>query len=235
MKSKRILGVLLAIVFVIAGLVCPAGSNVAEAKAKTLSLTDANGNVDFAAIQAYNPDIYAWIIIPNTKVNYPIVQSAVDDYYIMKNYDGSKGYPGAIYTNSVNTKTFNDFNTVVYGHNMRNKSAFGSLHNFDSADFFNANQDMYIYTPDGVYKYQIYATVKYSNDLILSAFPSSIESYRQAFIDMTLSGYAKAKVEHVRAGVEVTTDDKLVTLSTCISDARYRFLVVAKQVSFAAY
>ena len=234
LRRKSIKWVAVALMLALGCLFSPTGA-VAEAKGKTLSLTNADGVVDFASIQAYNPDIYAWIYIPNTNVNYPIVQSAVDDYYIMKNVDGSKGYPGAIYTNKVNTKTFEDFNTVIYGHNMRNKSAFGSLHNFDSADFFNQNQDMYIYTPDGVFLYQIYSTVKFSNAMSLDRYPSVLESSRLEYIDLTLRGYAGSNVEHVRAGVEVTKDDKLVTLSTCINDARYRFLVIAKQVSFTPY
>jgi sortase B len=235
MKNKRIIGAVIAVMFFVAGLIQPFSANMAEAKGKTLSLTNAEGVVDFAAVQAYNPDIYAWIVIPNTKVNYPVVQSVVDDYYIMRNVDGSKGYPGALYTNRVNTKTFQDFNTVIYGHNMKNKTAFGSLHYFDKADFFNKNQDMYIYTADGVYYYQIYSTVKYSNALILDQYPNALETSRQEYINLTLTGYAKSKVEHVREGVELTTEDKLVTLSTCINDARYRYLVIAKQISFVPY
>ena len=235
MRHKRAISVIGALFFIVGTFISPIGISEASAKTKTLSLVNANNQVDFAALQEYNPDIYAWIYIPNTQVNYRIVQNAKDDYYLMKNVDGSKGYPGAIYTNKINTKTFADFNTVIYGHNMKNKSAFGSLHSFDNADFFNQNQDMYIYTPEGVYTYQIYSTVKYSNALILSAFPSYTDAGKQSFINMSLSGYAKSSVEHVRAGVQVTGDDKLVTLSTCINDSRYRFLVIAKQTGFAAY
>ena len=233
MNFKKILGITTALVMSLTGFLAPI--NTTEAGAKELSLYDANGQVDFEALTSYNSDIYAWIYIPNTQVNYPIVQSTVDDYYLMKNVDGSKGYPGAIYTNKVNSKTFQDFNTVVYGHNMRNKSAFGSLHSFDKQAFFDENQDMLIYTADGIYSYQIFSTVKYSNALILAAFPLYSEASCQNFINMTKTGYAGSGVEHYRKGVEVTTSDKLVTLSTCISDSNYRFLVIAKQTGFEAY
>ena len=235
MKNKKIFGIALAIMIVLAGFLAPVNSTEAFAKSKTLSLTNAAGQVDFASLKAYNSDIYAWIYIPNTKVNYPIVQSQVDDYYLMKNVDGSKGYPGAIYTNKVNSTDFSDFNTVIYGHNMKNKTAFGSLHSFDDVSFLNQNQDMYIYTADGLYTYQIYSTVKFSNALILDAYPLYSTDSCQNFINMTYTGYAKSTVEHVRSGVSVTTDDRLVTLSTCISDSNYRFLVIAKQTGFAPY
>ena len=233
MKLKRKIQILLTVILFITAYLLPVNSSISEAKA--LSLVNENGQVDFAALQAYNSDIYAWIYIPNTKVNYPIVQSQTDDYYLMKNVDGSRGYPGAIYTNKVNSKTFQDFNTVIYGHNMRNKSAFGSLHSFDSQEFFDNNQDMYIYTSDGVYYYQIFSTVKFSNAMVLDAFPSYSDYGKQSFVNMTLTGYAKSSVEHVRTGAEVTTDDKFVTLSTCISDSNYRFLVIAKQIGFDEY
>ncbi|MBR1622730.1 MAG: class B sortase [Pseudobutyrivibrio sp.] len=233
MKTKKVTSILLSFALLFTCFISPIGT--VKADAKTLSLYNENNQVDFASLQAYNPDIYAWIYIPNTKVNYPIVQSTQNDYYLMKNVDGSKGYPGAIYTNKENTKTFQDFNTVIYGHNMKNKSAFGSLHNFDSQAFFDQNQDMLIYTAEGVYSYQIYSTVKYSNALILYSFPSSSEIGRQSFVNMSLTGYAGSSVEHVRSGVRVTTEDKLVTLSTCISDSNYRFLVIAKQTGFTEY
>ena len=231
--KKKIKSIVFSLTLLAACFILP--NNSLTADAKNLSLVNENNQVDFAALQEYNPDIYAWIYIPNTNVNYPIVQSSQDDYYLMKNVDGSKGYPGAIYTNNENSKTFQDFNTVIYGHNMKNKSAFGSLHNFDSKSFFDSNQDMLIYTAEGVYSYQIYSTVKYSNALILYSFPSASQLSRQSFINMSLSGYAGSNVEHVRSGVNVTTEDKLVTLSTCISDSNYRFLVIAKQTGFSEY
>lgn len=86
-----------------------------------------------------NPDIYAWIEIPDTNVNYPIVQSADDDsYYLNHTIDGQEGYPGSIYTEKVNAKDFSDFNTVIYGHDMKDGSMFKDLHKFEDADFLNS-------------------------------------------------------------------------------------------------
>ena len=71
--------------------------------------------IDFAKLQEQNPDVYAWIDIPGTNVNYPILQHPTDDvYYLDHTIDGTAGLPGSIYTESCNYKDFSDFNTVIY-------------------------------------------------------------------------------------------------------------------------
>lgn len=75
--------------------------------------------VKFEELQAVNPDVYAWITVPGTDIDYPILQHASDNsYYLMHNIDGSYGYPGCIYTENMNSKDFTDNNTVIYGHNI---------------------------------------------------------------------------------------------------------------------
>ena len=83
---------------------------------------------DFGQLHEQNEDIYAWIVVPGTQVDYPLLQSETDNYYLDYNLDHSKGYPGCIYTNQCNRKDFSDYNTVLYGHNMKNGSMFGSIH-----------------------------------------------------------------------------------------------------------
>ena len=114
--------------------------------------------VKFEELQAVNPDIYAWITVPGTVIDYPILQHASDNsYYLMHNIDGSYGYPGCIYTENMNSKDFTDNNTVIYGHNMKNGSMFAQLHKFEDPDFFNENREVLIYLPDEVLHYTIFA------------------------------------------------------------------------------
>ena len=112
---------------------------------------------------------------------------------------------------------------MVYGHNMRNGSMFRTLHNFRDAEFFKANEYFYVYTPGHIMTYRIFAAYRYDNRLILSAFdfsdPVVYENYLQECLNPT------SMIRNVREGVELTADDRIVTLSTCISDARYRYLV----------
>ena len=94
--------------------------------------------VDFADLQENtNGDIYAWIHIPDTKIDYPVLQHPTDNsYYLNHNLDGSRGYPGCIYTEDYNKKDFTDPNTVLYGHNMKNGTMFAGLHNTGTASIW---------------------------------------------------------------------------------------------------
>ena len=81
--------------------------------------------IGFYEAQEINSDAYAWIEIKDTNIHYPILQHESDDaYYLNHRIDGVAGYPGSIYTERVNAKDFSDYNTVVYGHNMKNKTMF---------------------------------------------------------------------------------------------------------------
>lgn len=78
-----------------------------------------------------------------------------DSYYLNYNMNGTRGYPGCIYTEKANSKEFTDFDTVVYGHNMRNDTMFASLHNYEDQTFFNNFPYIYVYTKEKVLVYEI--------------------------------------------------------------------------------
>lgn len=192
--------------------------------------------VDFETIKAENADIYAWLTVPGTDVNYPVLQTEEDDYYLTHNLDHSKGRPGAIYSNaSCNNKDFTDFNTIFYGHNMRNGTMFGTLHRFDEADFFEENSTILIYTEENRFTYEIVAVRKVSDVYLPSYYNFEFKDSQQAYIDMFL-GEITDDISHVREGVTVTTDDKLLTLSTCVyQENTARYLVIGKLVETAEY
>ena len=107
--------------------------------------------IDWDALHAENPDIYAWIYVPGTRVDYPILQHPTDDnFYLNHNVDGSAGYPGCVYTEKMwNTKYFDDPNTVLYSHNLRSGEMFSTLHYFDDPAFFAGDHYIYIYREKG--------------------------------------------------------------------------------------
>ena len=153
-------------------------------------------NLDWAAIREINPDIYAWICIPGTEVDYPILQHPTDDsYYLNYNMNGTRGYPGCIYTERLNRKDFTDFDTVVYGHNMRNDSMFATLHNFEDKTFFDSNPYVYIYIGDKVLVYEIFAAYTGGNEHILYANDFTNEAGRQSYLDsIAKSNYMNANL-----------------------------------------
>ena len=122
--------------------------------------------IDFASLQKENEDIYAWIKIDGTNIDYPIVQSSTDDtFYIHRGIDKEDLYAGAIYTEMQNAKDFSDPNTVLYGHNMKDGSMFATLHNFRDRDFFDQHREIIIYTPKHILHYTVFAAYTY-DDLI---------------------------------------------------------------------
>lgn len=182
--------------------------------------------LDWKALQTVNPDIYAWIYIPGTKIDYPILQNEKDDtYYLNYNMNGTRGYPGCIYTEKVNRKDFTDFDTIVYGHNMRNDSMFATLHYFEDSAFFANCPYIYVYTEDKVLVYEIWAAYESDNLHILYSNDFSTLSGRQIYLDQI---YHKADSANVRQDVMASEQSHILTLSTCIKGkSQNRFLVQA--------
>lgn len=172
--------------------------------------------LDWEQIIAANSDIYAWIYIPGTNVDYPILQSATDDsYYLEHNLDGSKGYPGCIYTESYNSKDFTDHNTVIYGHNMKDGSMFHTLHSFEDKNFFEENRYAFIYMPDGkVFVYDLFAAYTFTDEHILQTYILDTDESMQEYLDVVYS--YNTDYSNFREGVTVTGQSNIITLSTCI-------------------
>lgn len=181
---------------------------------------------DWDALHAVNPDIYAWICIPGTNIDYPILQNAKDDnYYLRYNMNGTKGYPGCIYTEKINSKDFTDFDTVVYGHNMRDDTMFATLHYFEDSAFFANCPYVYVYTEDKVLVYEIFAAYESDNLHILYSNDFTTVSGRQIYLDKI---YNMADTANVRSDVQATEQGHVLTLSTCIKGkSENRFLVQA--------
>lgn len=183
--------------------------------------------IDFEELQKLNADIYAWIEIPGTAINYPVVQSPDDDgYYLNHTIEGEEGYPGAIYTERQNAKDFSDYNTVIYGHNMKDGSMFMGLHAYEDPQYLKEYNEVIIYTPKHQYTYRIFAAVIYNNSHILNSYDFGNEEQRQLYLD---SIYASRTMQSsIDESVEVDTQSKLLTLSTCIGgQPNQRFLVEA--------
>lgn len=184
-------------------------------------------NLDWDALQEENADIYAWIYVPGTKIDYPILQHPTEEsYYLNHNLDGSEGYPGCIYTQNLNSKDFTDPNTVIYGHNMKNGSMFHTLHSFEDGAFFDENKYVFIYTPEETFVYEIFAAYEFSDAHLLYNFDFETPASFQVYLDSVLS--TRDMNSHVRKDLSVTSENHIITMSTCISGKpNNRYLVQA--------
>lgn len=190
-------------------------------------------NLDWDVLRETNKDIYAWIYIPETNVDYPVLQSETDDeYYLMHNLDGSYGYPGCIFTQLLNSKDFTDYNTVLYGHNMKNGTMFRTLHYYQNEEFFYNNPYIYIYTENGVLVYEIFAAYNAGDEHILNTYDLRTEEGFASYLDTVKEGAYLGG--YIRADVEVTAANHIITLSTCTDQSDERYLVQAVLINDTA-
>ena len=182
--------------------------------------------VDLASLKAVNPEVIAWLTVDNTDISSPVVQGPDNDKYLKIAYDGSKSNSGSIFMNAYNAADFSDQNTLIYGHHMRDGSMFGQLLEFEDPAYLDQHRTFTIYTESGALQYQIFsAFVTYSASFVYTDhFEFSWDFYD--FIEKALSSSI------LDMGVEVTDEDKIVTLSTCTSrgNRAERFVVMGKRV-----
>ncbi|MDO4492078.1 MAG: class B sortase [Lachnospiraceae bacterium] len=179
-----------------------------------------------------NSHIYAWIYIPGTVVDYPVLQHPTDAfYYLEHNPDGTEGFPGSIYTEYFNTTTFQDRGTVIYGHSMKDGSMFHTLHNFESPDFFNQYQYVYIYLPSGeVLVYQVFASLVYSDVHIMAQYQFTEDAHVLEYVADLEN--ARSMSANFRNEIQISEKNHILVLSTCVGvNQRTRYLVNAVLVN----
>lgn len=183
--------------------------------------------IDFEALWAVNTDIYAWLKIDDTDISYPILQHPTDNsYYLNHTPERKSGFPGSIFTYNVNAKDFTDFNTVIYGHRMDNGQMFSNLKFYRDETYLKEHRTIRVYLPDRELVYTVFAAVVYDDRLITSYFdngnPNSCRSYLESI-------YQNRDLNsHILRDLEVTVEDRVITLSTCIKwEKQNRYLVVA--------
>lgn len=188
--------------------------------------------IDFEALWERNPDIIAWLDIPNTDISYPIVQSPEDDtYYLNHNSDRKRSSLGALYSESAyNADDFSDLITVIYGHHMLDGSMFGNLQSLYSEA--NAMQDyalIRVFLPDRELDFEVFAAVPYSRTHILHSYGANDLRSKRIFqyeVSNTHSLDGRIVTERFPS-----PEDPVLILSTCLqSNRRNRFLVLARQI-----
>lgn len=183
--------------------------------------------VNFDELNDINPDIYAWIYIPDTNIDYPVAQSTRDrddSFYLSHNIYREYQFSGTIYSEIKNALDFSDPVTILYGHNMLNGSMFATLHYFSDEEFFNTHTTCFVQTKDTMYTYLIYAAYVYDDRHILNSFNFADEQVRTDYFDYTLN--PRTYSGFVRENVKLDKDSRILTLSTCTNGGgNTRYLV----------
>lgn len=183
--------------------------------------------LNLTALQAQYPDVKAWLTIPGTVVDYPILQSSQTDpeYYLRRNYRGEYRTAGSLFLQS--DCSLDGRNLIVYGHNMTDGSMFACLPHYLRERYFKAHPAIRLQTSDGISEYRVVAA--------LETDVSRVPFNRTYFADdMDFLAFAQSLLDSasVKADVPVAADSRLLVLITCSyswPDARY--LVVAVRES----
>lgn len=155
-------------------------------------------SIDFQALKEINPDIVAWIRVPEL-FDYPVVQGEDNQYYLSHTFRKESNIAGSIFLDYRNSRDFTDSKNIIYGHNMKDGSMFHVLRKFQDMDFYNKHREILLYLPDG--STQIYKIVGYEE------------------VKATGEVY---EIENEK------TDEKEIILSTCSSQSYRRVIVKGK-------
>ena len=175
--------------------------------------------IDFASLEAVNSDVYAWIRINDTIIDYPVVQSLTNDnYYLNRSWDNKHSSAGAIFSQAYNSQDFTDFNTVIYGHQMGAgvETMFHQLTNYLDADFMDSHREIIIYTPNKILTYKVFAAYLYDDRHLMNSFDfSNREVYSNYLSEIQTMDSEEI---NIRKEIQVTDADKIITLITCIRE-----------------
>lgn len=216
MSYNRFLGILITIVFLIVFFSCSyfllkdyfelkenddANQNLIE---ETIEIQEETHKkiIDWDYLKAVNEDIIGWIEIENTSINYPILKDN-NLFYLKHSYDKKYNSSGSIFT--TNTNPFEDSETIIYGHNMKNGSMFSLLGKYLNEDFLYAHQHFKIYTSNGNYEATVFSAYSI-------AFETENSNIKQLDINERIKYYQKASKCKV-SNVEIS--NKIIKLSTC--------------------
>ena len=183
-------------------------------------------NIDFNTLKKVNKDIVAWIYSEGTPINYPIAQANDNEYYLRRLLDKTYNPSGTIFIDCKNNSDFEDYNTIIYGHNMKNDTMFGTLTNYKKQEYFNEHPDMYLFTENKNLKIELFAGDITTSESDMYSFPKTSETNEKLIKTAMNNSTFKSQTE-------VKQENKIVTLSTCSYDfenARYVLLGILKEI-----
>lgn len=183
-------------------------------------------NVDFESLKQKNSDTIAWIKVNGTDIEYPVVKTTNNDYYMTHSFDKSYNSVGWVFMDYKDKFDGTDKNMVIYAHNRRDGSMFGTLKNI-LTDEWQSNKGNYIIpfiTENENVQYQVFSVYKIEKEDYYITTNFGTKNEFQKFINTIKSRSYKD------FGIDVKNTDQILTLSTCANDNRYRVVLHAKKI-----
>lgn len=177
---------------------------------------------DLNALREVNPDVVGWIFLPNTQINYPLVQGQDNQFYLEHTWEGKKSVAGSIFLESTNSSDLKDRRSIIYGHNMMDLSMFGVLSYYRYPWHWDTNRYVYLVTDEGAFRYEIYSCYKAEVSGHTYALELDEPGEIAALIRLTLE---QAEYD---TGIIPASTDRILTLSTCVGSETHRQVVHAR-------
>lgn len=173
-------------------------------------------------LQKENSDVVAFIEIPETYIAYPIMKAKDNEFYLRKGINKKYDIAGSIFMDYKNDGSFNDDNTVIYGHFLQDiPSMFTALKDFREEDYAQKNRQIYITTDEGLREYQIFSVYGTPAEYDYRSLDFEDKSYKVEYFKK-LKENSEVKLE----SRDFKEDDKILTLSTCQYDYEDQRLAV---------
>ena len=203
-------------------------TNISEKTAK-VDPKQFTGVVDWNALKNVNPDVQGWLYQKGTVINYPVVQGTDNDTYLHTRFDKQWSGGGTLFVDCRMEKDFKGFNSIIYGHHMKDGSMFRSIRGYTKEDgYYDKHKTLELATPHGNYHlvgFSAFITKATDEDTYKMTYD---EAEKQAYIDRA---WERSELPITRDSVDVTKNDRLVTLSTCAYDyEEARYIVMCKMV-----
>lgn len=186
---------------------------------------EAGDDIDFDALRKINPDVIGWLYYEDTIIDYPVVQGENNEMYLSMLFDRTWGGCGTLFADCITEAPFRQFNTIVYGHHMKDGTMFACLKELRDSEYCAKHPKLELSTPDGKFDLEIWAFLNEPADSNIYLTNIKYEEDKQAYLDLieSLASYT--------TNVEVSTGDRLVMLSTCAYEfEEARYIVVCKMV-----
>ena len=184
-----------------------------------------NDSKSFKELQKINPDVFGWLTIIDTQVDYPVCQGSDNETYVNTNAEGKYSMVGSLFLDYRNSSDFTDYNNIIFGHHMERDKFFGCFDNYRDEEYFKKHRKANLYFDGKKHGVELFAFV------IADAYDENLytihgrdnEEGKAYYLD-----YVKNKAFHILPS-KVTTDDTLIVLSTCTEDlTNGRFILVGK-------
>lgn len=183
--------------------------------------TTFNKEVSFQNLHNENNDYLFWLYIPKTKIDYPVMMSRDNKDYLHSSFYKEKLYSGTLFIDALSNKRENQENLIVYGHNMKDGSMFGTLKKWRSAKYFNEHKFIEVYTEKEKRVYLIFAVREVSSNMSLLHYKLDGFTNEEYIQD------ARNNNIHFREFEDQYKNNQIMTLSTCMSNDAKRLIINA--------